>query len=101
MNALLEVKSIYKSYNKEQVLKNINIKINKGDIYGLIGPNGAGKSTTIKTILGLIKKDSGEIYFNRKLMNANSSINKLIGATIEEPSFYEYLSGYKNLQQYQ
>lgn len=98
MNSLLEIKHLYKSYHKDQVLKDINIKINKGDIYGLIGPNGSGKSTTIKTVLGLVKKDSGEVFFDGKLIDRNNSMNGLIGATIEEPSFYEYLSGYQNLK---
>lgn len=98
MNSLLEIKHLYKSYHKDQILKDINIKINRGDIYGLIGPNGSGKSTTVKTVLGLVKKDSGEVYFDGKLINRNSSMNRLIGATIEEPSFYEYLSGYQNLK---
>ncbi|MDD6794150.1 MAG: ATP-binding cassette domain-containing protein [Clostridiaceae bacterium] len=98
MESLLEVKSLCKSYGKDEILKNINLKVNKGDIYGLIGPNGAGKTTVIKSILGLIRRDKGEIYFDGKLINSNSSINKLIGATIEEPAFYEYLSGFNNLK---
>lgn len=94
MTIILEVKSLYKSYKNKQILKDINLKVNKGDVYGLIGHNGAGKSTMIKTILGLVKRDSGEIYFEGELMDKS----KYIGATIEEPAFYEYLSGYTNLK---
>lgn len=98
MEILLEVKSLCKSYKKDEILKDVNLKIKKGDVYGLIGPNGAGKSTAIKSILGLVKKNSGEIYFDGKLIDSSKHINNLIGATIEEPTFYEYLSGYTNLK---
>ena len=69
----------------------------EGEIFGLIGPNGAGKSTLIKLILQLIKKDCGEITF---FEGHSDTIEKEIGATIEEPCFYEYLTGEENLKLY-
>ena len=53
---MLEIKNLKKYYGKIRGCENVNIKLNKGDIYGFIGPNGAGKSTTIRTIMGLINK---------------------------------------------
>ena len=55
MTNILRIENLTKSYDKNTVLKNINLEINEGSIFGLIGPNGAGKSTLMKSILGLVK----------------------------------------------
>jgi branched-chain amino acid transport system ATP-binding protein len=60
---MLTINNINSGYGKSIVLKNISIKVNKGDIVGLLGANGAGKTTLMKTIIGLIKPYSGEIFF--------------------------------------
>ena len=67
MKSILEVKNLSKYYKHKMVLKNINMKVFKGDIYGFIGPNGAGKSTTIKLIMNLIKKQLGEKTRKKKV----------------------------------
>ena len=77
---------------------NISFEIEEGDIFGFIGPNGAGKSTLIKTILGLYKKDSGEIYINGCEIEDFTNAIKKVSAIIETPDFYQYLSGYDNLK---
>ena len=61
--SLLEIKNLNKSYDDFKVLKDVNLKIEKGKIYGLLGKNGAGKSTLIKIINDLLTKDSGEVLF--------------------------------------
>ena len=58
---LLQLKNIYKNFGNVKVLKDVNIKINKGEVVALIGDNGAGKSTLIKTLSGVHKPDEGEI----------------------------------------
>lgn len=65
----VEVKNISVSYEKKTVLSNINFNLESGKIYGLLGPNGAGKSTLFKTILGLIKPDTGSIVINNKTVD--------------------------------
>lgn len=67
--AILEVKKLYTSYNGHSALENINFSINEGEYVCLVGENGSGKSTLIKTIVGLHKKDSGDIILNEKLEN--------------------------------
>ena len=62
----LIVKNVNKSYGDKKVVDNINIEFNKPGVYGLLGTNGAGKSTTIRMILGILKKDSGEISWKGK-----------------------------------
>jgi len=87
---VLTVKNLTKKYGNIEVLKNVNMHIQEGEIYGLIGKNGAGKTTLIKTILGLTeirmeKFASGRIY-NR------------IGASLDFQGFYPELSAYENLK---
>lgn len=61
---VLEVKSLSKSFGRKRILNNVNLSIYEGDIVGLIGPNGAGKTTLIKSMLGLLKIDSGSVCIN-------------------------------------
>lgn len=61
---IIEIKNLQTSYNGHTAIKNINLKIKKGEYVCLIGENGSGKSTLIKTLVGLNKKDSGEIIIN-------------------------------------
>jgi len=62
LNNNLQVNKISKSFGNKQVVRNISLKINRGEIVGLLGPNGAGKTTTFYIIVGLVKPDTGEIY---------------------------------------
>lgn len=99
MSEILKVNGLEKSYGKTKILKGIDLSIKKGDVYGFLGPNGAGKTTTIRSILGLIKKDKGEVYLNG--YDADKYFKKAIdkvGSVVETPRFYEHLSGYKNLK---
>lgn len=61
---MFEVKNMTTSYGNETVLKDISFQVNKNSIVGIIGPNGAGKSTLIKSILNLVKKDTGNVFLN-------------------------------------
>ena len=62
LNSNLQVNKISKSFGNKQVVRNISLNINRGEIVGLLGPNGAGKTTNFYIIVGLIKPDTGEIY---------------------------------------
>jgi len=85
--------------NKKSILKNINLKVERGSIYGFLGPNGAGKTTTIRLLLGLLRDQNNSIsLFDKNLLhNRIESLSK-IGALIEQPSLYEHLTGYDNLE---
>ena len=62
---MIEIKNLSKSYSKkEKTIKNINLEVKDGEIFGFLGPNGAGKTTTIKMIVGLTSIDSGSILIN-------------------------------------
>ena len=62
----IEIKNLFKDYKNFQAVKNLNFRIETGDIIGLLGPNGCGKTTTIGMILGLIKPTSGEVLISGK-----------------------------------
>lgn len=96
-NDILRVENITKKYGANSVLNGISFSVNRGDVYGLLGPNGVGKTTTLKVIVNMIQSDSGEIYLNGKLKRLTDPIHKHIGVAIENPCFYEHLSGYENL----
>ena len=99
MNNILKIENLNTSYGKNLVLKDINLEIKEGSIFGLIGPNGAGKSTLMKSILGLVEKDSGKITLYGKEVNEKNQkeTNKNLGSLIEAPSFYDHLTAYDNL----
>ncbi len=89
MECILEVRHLKKYYNKIRGVEDVSLKINKGDIYGFIGPNGAGKSTTIRTIMGLINKTDGDIFFkSKKLDNNDITVKEKIGYLPSEVNLY-------------
>lgn len=92
MNKILEINNVSKHY-KDFSLKNINISLDRGFVMGFIGPNGAGKSTTIRLIMNLIKKDSGEIkIFGFDHIKNELQIKEKIGFVYDENHFYEELT---------
>ncbi|MDU4890552.1 MAG: ATP-binding cassette domain-containing protein [Clostridium sp.] len=96
---ILKAVNLSKSYNKKCVLKNLNMNIKSGDIYGLIGKNGAGKTTLIRLITGLANVTSGDIeIFNADNDKALTSERKRIGALIEMPAFYGDMTAYDNME---
>ena len=85
-------------YSKKSVLKDLSFKVEAGSVVGFLGPNGAGKSTSLKVMLNLIRKDSGESYiagFNTEY-DYDSAL-KDTGALVELPVFYEFMTGLENL----
>ena len=92
MNNILEVKNLTKNYGKSRGVSDVNLEIEKGTIYGFIGPNGAGKSTTIKCIMNLINKNSGEVFVDGKLfLKKNNELKKKIGYLPSEVNLYDGL----------
>ncbi len=99
MEKILECKNLCKRFGKKEVLKDVSFTINEGDILAFIGPNGSGKTTTIKLILGLQKINSGEVIINN--YNIKTDYLKAIervGAIVENPDSYMYLTGWQNLK---
>lgn len=99
MEKIIEVSGLTKKFKQLTAVDNLQLTVFKGDVFGFLGPNGAGKSTTIRMLLSLIKPTSGEIkIFGKDLFTYRIEILKNIGAIVEKPDFYLYLSAYKNLE---
>jgi ABC-type multidrug transport system ATPase subunit len=96
---LISIKNLCKQFNQFTAVKDLDLTVYKGDVYGFLGPNGAGKSTTIRMLMGLIHPTSGTIeIYGKHLKEERSFILSSIGAIIEKPDFYNYLSGIQNLE---
>jgi len=88
-----------KRFGKLEAVKNLNLELYRGEVFGLLGPNGAGKSTTVGMVLGLIAPTEGSIEtFGLKLEANRWPILRRVGAVVESPAFYPYLSGWDNLE---
>ena len=97
MTTILKINNLNKTYGTQQVLKDINMEIKKGAIYGFIGRNGAGKSTLMRVICGLASIDSGQIELFGDASKLNESRSKL-GVVIENPTLHLGLNAYDNLE---
>ena len=100
MNYILETTNLTKTHGTKIRVKNLQMQVPEGCVYGFLGPNGAGKTTTLKLLLGLIKPNSGSISFYGQNMTEKNrlSILKTTGSLIESPSYYGHLTGAENLQ---
>ncbi len=99
METVLECKSLNKKIGKKDILKNVSLEVQEGDILGFIGPNGAGKTTTIKLIIGLQKINSGEVKINGyDIKNQFEKAIERVGTIVENPDLYMYMSGLDNLK---
>lgn len=97
---MLSVDKLNIYYGRKHVIKDASFQIKPGEIVGLIGPNGAGKTTIMKTLLGLTKF-TGNITFNHHKITVKShQALQQVGALIENPAIYPFLSGKENLELY-
>lgn len=93
---ILQVKNLYKKYDKTEAIAGVDFSIKQGEIYGLLGPNGAGKSTLIKMIAGIEKKDRGEIIFEEKERNVNKYKHNM-GILTQDIAIYPSFTAYENI----
>ncbi len=88
----IEIKNLTKSYGKKRGVENVSFSVEEGEIFGFIGPNGAGKSTTIRSVLGLIKKNAGEIFiFDKNIEDNLVELLNDIGYLPSEVFYYDRL----------
>lgn len=95
---LIHTEKLSKNYRSIHALRDLELTVKKGDIYGFLGPNGSGKTTTIRLMLGLIKPTSGEALIRGYNVRTTpiQALNK-VGSIVETPRFYSYLTGFQNL----
>lgn len=93
---VIKVEGVHKKLGKQQILKDINLQIEKGEIFGLLGPNGAGKSTLLSIIANILKPDKGTIFINNTKQSEFKNY-QIIGYVPQEIALYPSLSAYDNL----
>ncbi|MDQ0060684.1 ABC transporter ATP-binding protein [Paenibacillus harenae] len=96
---ILETSGLTKKLGGKPVVKDVNLRIGRGDIYGFLGPNGAGKTTTIRMLLGLAKPTRGSIrIFGKDISKDRLAILRSVGSLVEYPSYYGHLNAIENLE---
>ena len=100
MEKVLEIKELTKQYKNQRGVKNIDLDIFPGDIFGFLGPNGAGKTTVMKIVTGLLKADRGSVkIFGYDLAEQFETAMARVGAIVETAGSFDYLTARQNLQQ--
>lgn len=98
-DTIIEVHGLTKKFKQLTAVNNLELNVYRGDVFGFLGPNGAGKSTTIRMLLSLIRPTAGSITIFGKPLNLHRrEILQRIGAIVEKPDFYLYLTAFQNLE---
>lgn len=95
---IIDVKNLNKSFGTNHVVKNVDLQVKRGEIFGFLGPNGSGKTTTIRMLCGLLKPDSGSGQcLGYDILTQSLTIKLHVGYMTQRYSFYEDLTIYENL----
>lgn len=98
-SASIIVQNLDKFFGKQKALKNVDLSINKGQIYGLLGPNGAGKTTLIRCLIGATKPTKGNLsVLGSNPINQKQKVRGLIGYMPQTPALYEDLTAFENIR---
>ncbi|AKA70728.1 ABC transporter ATP-binding protein [Clostridium scatologenes] len=101
MKKVIEINNLTKTYKNGRGIKDINLEICQGDIFGFLGPNGAGKTTAMKIMTGLVKPDSGDVkILGYSISEQFEQAMKKVGCIIENAESYTYLTAFENLKQF-
>ena len=95
---MLKISHLTKTYGEKKAVDDLNLHINPGEIYGFIGHNGAGKTTTLKSVVGILQFDQGEILIDGKSIQADPlACKREIAYIPDNPDLYDYMAGIKYL----
>ena len=97
METILKITNLHKNYRKVHAVNNVSVEIKKGNVYGILGPNGSGKSTTLGIVLNVVNRTSGEFEWFDGKYSTHDALKK-VGAIIERPNFYPYMTAEDNLK---
>ncbi|MBN8200664.1 ABC transporter ATP-binding protein [Bacillus sp. NTK034] len=101
MDTLVEIQDVTKVIKGRTIIDSVSFEVKKGEVFGFLGPNGAGKTTTIRMLVGLIGITSGDIkILGSSIKTDFEKAVSHIGAIVENPEMYKFLSGYQNLVHY-
>ena len=99
----IRIENLHKHFGRRrkkrvQAVKNLSLEVAAGQVYGFLGPNGAGKTTTIRMLLDLIRPNQGDVYLFDQHVRRERGVLGRVGAMVEGATFYNYLTGRRNLQ---
>jgi ABC-2 type transport system ATP-binding protein len=102
-SAAIRIENLHKQFGKRrskciQAVKNLNLEVAAGQVFGFLGPNGAGKTTTIRMLLDLIRPNQGDVYLFGKHVRRERAVLNRVGAMVEGAAFYNFLTGRRNLE---
>jgi len=101
LEKVIEISNLTKVFDNGRGIRDINLDIYRGDIFGFLGPNGAGKTTAMKIMTGLSKPDSGDVkILGYSVLNQFEKAIEKVGCIIETAESYPYLTAYENLKQF-
>lgn len=96
---MIRIANLHKIFGRRPALEGVSFEVQRGEIFGLLGHNGAGKSTTFGILLGQVYPNQGEAFIDGISVQKNrAAALRKVGAIFETPGFYDYLSGWKNLE---
>ncbi|NLJ64577.1 MAG: ABC transporter ATP-binding protein [Christensenellaceae bacterium] len=96
---MLKIHNLHKSFGDKKVLKGLELSVPKHSVFGFIGKNGAGKTTTMRTIMGLLMADEGDIFVaSEKVVYGNTKTNRHIGYLPDVPEFYSFMTAIEYLR---
>src|SRR5215204_4811335 len=99
MSSIIDIENLSKQFTEVKAVDALSFSVSSGEVYGFLGQNGAGKSTTIRMMLTLIRPTSGSIAnFGKNIETHRNEILRQIGAIIEKPDLYKYLTALQNIQ---
>ncbi len=96
MEKVLQINNLSKNYGNIRAIEDVSFEVKKGEVYGLLGPNGSGKTTTLAVIMGILNANGGSYEWFEQPFSKLS--RRRIGALIETPNFYPYLTLWENLK---
>lgn len=100
-NSILTLNNVSKRIGSKTIIDQLSFEVPKGEVFGLLGPNGAGKTTTIRMMVGLMSLTEGDVRIGAYSIQTDfEKAIKQVGAIVENPEMYKYLSGWKNLVHY-
>lgn len=101
MTSIVDLKNVSKVIKGRKIIDSLSFQVEEGEVFGFLGPNGAGKTTTIRMIVGLISMSGGDIFIcNESVRDQFEKAIQHVGAIVENPEMYKFLSGYENLLHY-
>ena len=97
LETILKISNLHKKFRKVHAVNDVSLEIKKGNVYGILGPNGSGKSTTLGIVLNVVNKTSGDFEWFGGQVATHDALKK-VGAIIERPNFYPYMTAKENLE---